>query len=139
VFAAAITEGRRTSGEAAAPGSGSGLIRRADAPTTSAPESVRYVLVARHPLARYAPLLWSASGLVACEGSPGAHLIEVARSLGVPAVVGCSTARPALLGTYDLAAVDGDTGIVAFASAAATYQPAPGDVEHQRPLPIGCL
>jgi phosphoenolpyruvate-protein kinase (PTS system EI component) len=35
-----------------------------------------------------ASLLWEAAGLVARTGSEGAHLFEVARSLGLPSVIG---------------------------------------------------
>jgi phosphoenolpyruvate-protein kinase (PTS system EI component) len=37
---------------------------------------------------RFGPALWVASGLVTEVGSGAAHLLEVARSLGVPTVVG---------------------------------------------------
>jgi phosphoenolpyruvate-protein kinase (PTS system EI component) len=70
----------------------------------------RRVLVAPMPLPQLAPLLWHAAALVTTGGSSGAHLFEVARSLGVPAVI----AAGALEGTADgaLLAVDGDGGRV---------------------------
>lgn len=53
-------------------------------------------------------MLWGAAGLLVERGSPGAHLFEVARALGVPAVIG-----PLLeVGEGDLVAVDGTTGLV---------------------------
>jgi phosphohistidine swiveling domain-containing protein len=115
LFAALMSEGRRASGDAAAPGPGAGPVRLADTPPGPVPGAGRYVLVARYPLPRFAPLLWAASALVTSEGSAGAHLIEVARSLGVPAVVGCGEADPGRIEPGNLAAVDGDLGVVAFA------------------------
>jgi phosphohistidine swiveling domain-containing protein len=56
-----------------------------------------------------APLLLNAAGLVVAEGSVGAHVFEVARSLGVPSVVGVDVPEG-----FDgaLAAVDGEAGTV---------------------------
>jgi phosphohistidine swiveling domain-containing protein len=71
----------------------------------------RRVLVVPMPLPQLAPLLWHAAGLVSTGGSSGAHLFEVARSLGVPAAI---ASTPTLEGVADgaLVAVDGDTGRV---------------------------
>jgi phosphotransferase system enzyme I (PtsI) len=71
----------------------------------------REVLAVSQAAAQAAPLLWNAAGVVAANGSVGAHLFEVARSLGVPAVVGVDVSR-----TDDgaLAAVDGDAGSVSI-------------------------
>jgi hypothetical protein len=70
----------------------------------------RTLLVTGRPDPALAPLLWTASGLVAADGSSAAHLLQVARSLAVPAVVACPLPRqdPAAL-----LAVDGHTGEVA--------------------------
>jgi phosphoenolpyruvate-protein kinase (PTS system EI component) len=57
-------------------------------------------------------MLWEAAGLVAEHGSEGAHLFEVARSLGVPAVLGV-----ALDATDRVVAVDGDLGAVSALAA----------------------
>ena len=65
-----------------------------------------------------APLLFSARGVIARTGAAGSHLAEVARSLGVPMVLGCRPER--VTGTPDvpdgvfLAAIDGSTGDVAL-------------------------
>jgi phosphohistidine swiveling domain-containing protein len=67
----------------------------------------RRVLVVRHAVAQLAPMLWEAAGLVAEHGNEGAHLFEVARSLGVPAVLGV-----ALEPSDRIVAVDGDLGTV---------------------------
>jgi phosphoenolpyruvate synthase/pyruvate phosphate dikinase len=78
------------------------------------------ILVVDRALPDYAPLLYRAAGLIAIEGSAGAHLCTVAKSLHVPAVVGLTqlgnpdgtAAATALsrLGSWIL--VDGDQGTV---------------------------
>jgi hypothetical protein len=72
----------------------------------------REVLVASLPLPHLAPLLWHAAGLVTTGGSPGAHLFEVARSLGVPSVIGVDPTTVG--GAGSLVAVDGDIGTVSI-------------------------
>lgn len=104
--------GRMLTGAAAAPGVGAGPALVVEEPEVR-PTQVGYVLVAERPLPSLAPLLWHAAGLVTAGGSPGAHLVEVARSLGVPAVTGCRL--PGLAGGSVLLAVDGDGGSVAVA------------------------
>lgn len=71
----------------------------------------RSVLVAARPLPRYAPLLMGAAALVTAGGSEAAHLIEVARSLGIPAVLDCDIAGITRDGHCYLA-VDGAAGFV---------------------------
>jgi phosphohistidine swiveling domain-containing protein len=82
----------------------------------------RAVLAAPVPLPQLAPLLWHCAGFVASGGSAGAHLFEVAHSLGVPAVVGVAPDELGAPGS--LVAVDGTAGIVASLG---------GDVEARRP------
>jgi phosphohistidine swiveling domain-containing protein len=103
-------------GEAVSGGSGAGVavvVRGLPTDTVHVP---RMVVVAPHPIPQLAPLLWGASGLVTAGGSAAAHLVEVARSLGVPTVIGCDEAR--LFGLlegaapFPLVAVDGDAGRV---------------------------
>ena len=76
----------------------------------------REVLVAPLPLPHLAPLLWHCAALVTAGGTSGAHLFEVARSLGVPAVIGPEIGADAdTLGeSGSLVAVDGDTGRVSI-------------------------
>lgn len=78
----------------------------------------RPVIVARYPLPRYSSLLMGAAGLVAHGGSEGAHLVTVARSLGVPAVLGCDLS--AMLKPGCQVAVDGTAGTVAILAPAVT-------------------
>jgi phosphohistidine swiveling domain-containing protein len=78
----------------------------------------REVLVTPLPLPHLAPLLWHSAALVSIGGSSGAHLFEVARSLGVPAVIGVDPIASG--GAGSLAAVDGDAGVVSILPPAAT-------------------
>jgi phosphohistidine swiveling domain-containing protein len=72
----------------------------------------RDVLVTPLPLPHLAPLLWHSAALVSVGGSSGSHLFEVARSLGVPSVIGVDPIFPGERGS--LVAVDGDDGVVSI-------------------------
>lgn len=85
----AMANGEFHDGVAASPGVGAGRLVWVSSPTAVDHVRPRDVIVVQYPLANFAPLLWDAAGLVALGGAPSAHLIEVARSLTVPAVVGC--------------------------------------------------
>lgn len=109
-------------GQAAVPGIAAGLVVVARDPHDPPRLSGREVVVIERPLPAFSPLLWSASGLVTATGNPGAHLLEVAHSLGVPSVV-AAPLRAAGYSLDDLGsgpprvmAVDGDHGTVAIAS-----------------------
>jgi phosphohistidine swiveling domain-containing protein len=121
VHAAVLAHGKRVRGEPAAPGHAAGpahLVGPEQAVAAALPH--RAVCVAPHPLPHLAPLLWGAAALVTFGGSAGAHLVHVARSLNVPAVVGCRDleARLALAGKRAcLVAVDGDAGVAAVTPA----------------------
>jgi phosphohistidine swiveling domain-containing protein len=67
------------------------------------------VILVNEPVATVAPLLWTASGLVARTGSPAAHLCEVARSLHLPTVV---SADLPVVPDRSVVAVDGRSGQV---------------------------
>ncbi|MQA06431.1 MAG: hypothetical protein GEV07_28180 [Streptosporangiales bacterium] len=119
-YASVMAHGEQVRGTPAAPGIGAGPLVYVDGVPSAAPKGAggtpaRAVLVAPRPLPHLAPLLWDASGLITFGGSPAAHLVEVARSLNLPAVVGCgvdeSLVRTARAG--GIAAVDGDNGVVA--------------------------
>lgn len=103
--------GDNRSGEPASPGSAVGLARRvergADVPTVVPGE----IVVVSRPRPHLAPSLWVAAGLVTESGSGAAHLIEVARSLRLPTVVGAGP-LPVPDG-IDVVLVDGDSGLVA--------------------------
>jgi phosphohistidine swiveling domain-containing protein len=109
----AQTRGRTVGAVPASPGVGAGRARVVlNAQHPPAKRHPREVIVAPLPVPGLSAMLWDAAALVTVGGSAGAHLIEVARSLGVPAVVGC-TELPDLasLGS-PLIAVDGDAGLV---------------------------
>jgi len=107
VFAVAEERGRTMRGWAASTGIGAGRAFRLDGRSWSSPPP-RTVLVVPAPAPQLASLIWGAAGLVATTGSEGAHLFEVARSLGVPAVLGVD----ACVGPEDIVAVNGDAGTV---------------------------
>lgn len=109
-FSAISDCGERLTGTAVAPGTGCGpCVRAVEAVRGALPP--RAVIVAAYPLPQYAPLLMGAAGLVTRHGSEAAHLITVARSLGVPAVVGADLTSGLAAGER-YAAVDGYAGTV---------------------------
>ena len=81
--------GEARTGVGASGGIGAGRLVWVSSPTSVDHVRPRDVIVVQYPLANFAPLLWDAAGLVALGGAPSAHLMEVARALTVPAVVGC--------------------------------------------------
>lgn len=115
---AAVTEahGLRSSGEAASAGIGLGRGHVVNEPTgglIGGEIGPRRVIIAREPIPHLAPLLWSAAGLVTLSGSPGAHLFESARSLGVPAVAAVDLDLTVLASSGWAVSVDGTRGSVA--------------------------
>jgi phosphohistidine swiveling domain-containing protein len=90
-------------------GIGAGPAHVLDGPAAATLPAPRSVVVARRPWPQLAPLLWQSAGLVTRGGTAGAHLFEVARSLGVPTVTGVDLGR---LGPGSLLAVDGSEGVV---------------------------
>ena len=120
IHAVISSSGRDFPGHPAAGGWGSGrlrMVRNAGDATAVGP---REVIVAARPMVNFAPLLWNAAGLVTDAGGPGAHLFEVARWLGVPAVCGVDLRAliddrpdPPERGEDLIAAVDGDIGRLA--------------------------
>jgi hypothetical protein len=87
-FAVAAANGEPAAGTPAAPGVGAGRLAALVGSPARWTAPPRAVLAVTSAAPQVAPLLWNAAGLVAARGNPGAHLFEVARSLGVPAVVG---------------------------------------------------
>jgi phosphohistidine swiveling domain-containing protein len=116
VHAVVSGNGRRLAGDGAAAGVGAGRLRILRGPEARWAPRPREILVAPEALAQVAPWLWNAAGLVTSNGTPGAHLFEVARSLGVPAVVGTDVPGDA---DGRLAAVDGDAGTLSILEPAA--------------------
>ena len=114
--------GEALSGIGASGGVGAGRLVWVSSPTSVDHVRPRDVIVVQYPLPNFAPLLWDAAGLVALGGAPSAHLMEVARSLTVPAVVSCPVDDLFPIGTsgrrgpdtpLHLGMLDGDEGRVA--------------------------
>lgn len=108
--------GEARTGIGASGGIGAGRLVWVSSPTSVDHVRPRDVIVVQYPLPNFAPLLWDAAGLVALGGAPSAHLMEVARSLTVPAVVGCPLDDLRGVGASEslhLGTVDGDEGRVA--------------------------
>ncbi|MGH9088977.1 MAG: PEP-utilizing enzyme, partial [Acidimicrobiales bacterium] len=103
--------GRPLVGEGVSPGIAAGPARRLSASRDLRRVVPGDVVVLHRPSPQLAPALWIASGLVAETGSGAAHLIEVARSLRVPAVVAVGTLE--VEEGEDLVLVDGDEESVA--------------------------
>jgi hypothetical protein len=103
------TRGKTRPGTPAAGGVAAGRVHRVLDLRGIGRPGPRAVVVAPRPLPQLAPLLWHAAGLVVSGGSTGAHLFEVARSLGVPAAILDSRDAPA---HGQLVAVDGEAGVV---------------------------
>jgi phosphohistidine swiveling domain-containing protein len=117
VHTAVAATGTALAGDAVSAGTGAGPAVVVPGLPTAAVPLARMVVVAPHPIPQLAPLLWGAAGLVTAGGGASAHLVEVARSRGVPAVLGCDGELLfALLGDGAagprLVAVDGDGGRV---------------------------
>lgn len=88
LYGVVASMGDTLSGHPAAGGWGVGRLRLIRNAEDAARFSPREVIATSHPVGNIAPLLWNAAGLVTAEGSPGAHLFEVAEWLAVPALCG---------------------------------------------------
>ncbi len=121
----ALAEAIRASGRpvpavAAAPGATAGRLVACRPHEPATPDCRDAVLLIDRPLPAYAPLLFAARGVISGAGPASSHLATVARSLGVPMVVGCPIAAvtaghpPA---SAWLAAIDGGTGDVRILAA----------------------
>jgi hypothetical protein len=106
----ARANGQVTGAEPASAGLGAGRLLVLGTPQRLAGIRERWVLYVAEPLPAYAALLWGAAGLVSATGSASAHLFDVARTLGVPAVAGADLS--AGCGRTPVVAVDGLAGQV---------------------------
>ncbi|MGH9082521.1 MAG: PEP-utilizing enzyme [Acidimicrobiales bacterium] len=116
--------GRAMVGDGVSPGRAAGPARRLSASRDLRRVVPGDIVVLRRPSPQLAPSLWVASGLVAERGSGAAHLVEVARSLRVPAVVGIGPIEVAE--GDDLLFVDGDEARVAALADGRRHQEAHG-------------
>ncbi len=118
LHAAVRANGELTSGTPVVPGIAAGRVVVIRDPHSPPPLEDRDVLVADRPLPALAPTLWRAGALVTATGNPAAHLMEVANSLALPTVLAADLSSIGGLQSLAegdwLAAVDGDTGMVAF-------------------------
>ena len=118
LHAAVLANGTPTTGIPVVPGISAGRVVVVRDPHVPPPFEDRDVIVADRPLPALAPLLWRAGGLVTLTGNPAAHLMEVANSVALPTVLAADlTAFGGIAGLAEsswIAAVDGDSGTVAF-------------------------
>lgn len=108
--------GRRITATAAAPGAAAGRLVFCRQHEPEPGHCRDAILLIDRPLPSYAPLLFAARGVIARAGAVGSHLAQVARSLGVPMVVGCrldAVAAGDPAAREWLVAMDGGTGDVA--------------------------
>jgi phosphohistidine swiveling domain-containing protein len=126
--ATVLDNGEHVPGRPGAPGTAAGwlvAVRPHERPDGDCSDAI---LLVDQPVPALAPLLFAARGVIARTGAAGSHLAEVARSLGVPMVLGCHPER--VTGTQAvpdgafLAAIDGSTGDVALLPVAGTSRAA---------------
>jgi len=113
-----LANGEHVPGRPGAPGTAVGrlvAVRPHERPDGDCGDAI---LLVDQPVPSLAPLLFAARGVIARTGAAGSHLAEVARSLGVPMVLGCRPER--VTGTRAIpdgafvAAINGSTGDVAL-------------------------
>jgi phosphoenolpyruvate synthase/pyruvate phosphate dikinase len=107
--------GTRVPGLPAVPGTAAGPLVAGRPHELTARDCRGAIVLVDRPVPGLAPLLFGARGVISRAGAASSHLAEVARSLGVPMVVGC---RPEAVTGADpgagawLATIDGGTGEV---------------------------
>ena len=123
--ATVLARGEHIPGRPGAPGTAAGRLLPCRPHERPAGDCGDAILLIDRPLPALAPLLFAARGVIARAGAPGSHLAEVARSLGVPMVLGSRPERaagvPAIPDGAFLAAIDGSTGDVALLPAAGDW------------------
>jgi phosphohistidine swiveling domain-containing protein len=131
--AAVLGHGEHVPGRPGAPGTAAGRLVACRPHGRPPGDCGDAILLVDQPVPALAPLLFAARGVIARAGAAGSHLAEVARSLGVPMVLGCrlerATGAPDVRDGAFLAAIDGSTGDVALlpaAGASLAASPGPG-------------
>ena len=113
-------DGLRVAGRPAAPGTAAGPLVACWPHETGAKDCLGAIMLVDRPVPALAPLLFGARGVIARAGAASSHLAEVARSLGVPMVVGCRhetvTGPHPAAGAW-FATINGATGEVVLAPA----------------------
>ena len=119
IYEVTTSLGEVVKGTPAAAGWGVGRLAYIEDAGDAARFSPREVIASSRPVGNLAPLLWNAAGLITLEGSPGAHLFEVAEWLGVPAVCGMDIdgwvdieQQPPKSDEDLIVTIDGDRGLV---------------------------
>jgi len=127
--ATVLGNGEHVPGRPGAPGMAAGRLVTCRPHERPEGDCADAILLVDRPVSALAPLLFVARGVIARTGGAGSHLAEVARSLGVPMVLGCRpervTGTPAVPDGAFLAAIDGSTGDVALLPAAGANLAAP--------------
>lgn len=108
---AAVSDSDIIKGHPGSAGRVEGKVRRIDSPEEGDQLQPGEILVAVTTNVGWTPLFPRAAAVITDIGAPLAHAAIVARELGIPAVVGCSTATMRLH-TGDRVLVDGGRGIV---------------------------
>ena len=113
-----MSRGAHVPGRPGAPGMAAGRLVACRPHERPAGDTADAILLVDRPVPALAPLLFGACGVIARSGAAGSHLAGVARSLGVPMVIGCRpepvTGPPPVPNGRWLAAIDGTTGDVAL-------------------------
>ena len=139
--AAVLAHGEHVPGRPGAPGTAAGRLLACRPHERPAGACGDAILLVEAPVPALAPLLFAARGVIARTGAAGSHLAEVARSLGVPMVLGCRpdpvTGAPPVPDGAFLAAIDGTTGDVALLPAGGSSPAAPGRHQACSPGPTG--
>jgi phosphohistidine swiveling domain-containing protein len=129
--ATVLGSGEHVPGRPGAPGTAAGRLVAVRPHERLTGDGADAILLVDQPVPALAPLLFGARGVIARTGAAGSHLAEVARSLGVPMVLGCRPERvtgaaPIPHGVF-VAAIDGSTGDVALLPATGAGPAAPPD------------
>jgi phosphohistidine swiveling domain-containing protein len=107
--------GTRVPGRPAVPGTAAGPLVACRPHEPAARDCRGAIVLVDRPVPGLAPLLFGAQGVISRAGAASSHLAEVARSLGVPMVIGCRpeavTGPDPAAGTW-FATINGGTGEV---------------------------
>jgi phosphohistidine swiveling domain-containing protein len=110
--------GARVPARPAAPGTAAGPLVACWPHESLARDCRGAIVLVDRPVPGLAPLLFGARGVISRAGAAGSHLAEVARSLGVPMVIGCrpeSVTGPNPAPRTWFATINGGTGEVVLA------------------------
>jgi phosphohistidine swiveling domain-containing protein len=118
--AALPVAGTRVPGRPAVPGTAAGPLVACRPHQPAARDCRGAIVLVDRPVPGLAPLLFGARGVISRAGAASSHLAEVARSLGVPMVVGChpeTVTGPGPAAGAWFATINGGTGEVVLVPA----------------------